>query len=401
MRKSTISLALASALAAAALVLSQGILISAAVADDAPSPDAVAATKRPSRGEIRLADDAPDRYIVVKGDTLWSISSRFLKDPWRWPDVWHMNQDQIRNPQRIFPGNIIVLDRSRGEPQLKLAIPINEARLDPKVRAELITADIPSISPASIEPFLSQPLVIEQGGMDAAPRIAATQEDRVYVGSGNKIYVTGASGTKQNNLWQVYRPGKALVDPDGGATLGYEAIYLGTAQVLRDGNPTTFEVLTAKEEIGKGDRLIPAAKVLPLNYVPHAPENFVQGRVIASYSGVAESGRNSIISINRGTRDGIEIGHVLAVYRYGEYFDDEVPTYADTSGKTPYTGEGPDMRDPLVAARAKESRKKVHLKMPDERYGLIFVFRVFERVSYALVLNVSRPVNANDVVQTP
>ncbi|MEJ0048861.1 MAG: LysM domain-containing protein [Rhodospirillales bacterium] len=345
-------------------------------------------------------ENAPDRYIVVKGDTLWSISARFLKDPWRWPDLWHMNAEQVKNPQRIYPGNIIVLDRSKGEPGLKLAREVTEAKLDPKVRTEAIGQEIPSIAPASIEPFLSQPLVIEEGGMDSAPRIIATQEGRVYVGSGNKFYASGVSGSKQN-LWQIFRPGKKLVDPDGGATLGYEAFYLGTAQVIREGDPATFEVVTAMQEIGTGDRLVPAARALPMSYVPHSPENFVQGRVLSSYSGVNESGRDSIITINRGARDGMEVGHVLAVYRKGEYFDDVQPNTVAALRDAKSAAGGPDMNDPLVAARARKTTKKVHLKLPDERYGLIFVFRVFERVSYALVLNVSRPVNVDDVVQTP
>jgi hypothetical protein len=400
MRKSTISLALVSALAVAIMTFCPLALMPAAMAaDDTAAP----AADKAGKGEIKLVDNAPDRYIVVKGDTMWTISKRFLKDPWRWPDVWHMNQDQIKNPQLIYPGNIIVLDRSRGEPQLKLAIPISEAKLDPKVRVQAIPSDIPSISPSLIEPFLSQPLVIEEGGLDNSPKIVATQEDRVYTGAGNKIYVAGISGTPQN-LWQIYRPGSALIDPEGGATLGYEATYLGTAQVTRQGNPTTFEVLSATQEIGAGDRLTPAARVAPLNYVPHAPDNFVQGRVMSSYADEGETGNSSIITINRGSRDGMEIGHVLALYRFGEYINDTVPAYPKPTlvdGKPVYSGEGPDPRDPIVGPRAKKATKKERIKLPDERYGLIFVFRVFDRVSYALVLDVSRPVHINDVVQTP
>ena len=371
MRKSNISLALVLALATTLTAFLVGFgAMPARAAADAVKPEA----KNAKKDEIRLQDNAPDRHIVVQGDTLWGIAAKFLKDPWRWPDLWRMNQEQIKSPHRIYPGNIIVLDRTKEQPQLKLATPVIEKKLDPRVRVEKGGADIPSIASALIEPFLSQPLVIEEDGMDAAPRIVAAQEDRVYVGSGNIAYVTGIDKSSQK-LWQIYRPGKPLVDPETRRVLGYEAFYLGVARVSKEGNPATIEIITAKQEIGRGDRLLPAARALPLNYVPHAPDKMVQGRVVSSYGGINETGRNSIITINKGSRDGMEIGHVLALYRFGKSFTDVTPASA-----------GGD---------------KVTRKLPDERYGLIFVFRVFEQVSYALVLNVSRPVNVNDVVQTP
>jgi LysM domain-containing protein len=402
MRNSTISLLRIPALATVVWVFCQGVLTSLAMAaDEAPPPAAPARSK----GELKLADDAPDRYVVVKGDTLWTISGRFLKDPWRWPDLWRMNQEQVRNPQRIYPGYILVLDRSKGEPQLKLATLVsnNDIRLDPKVRAQTIGPEIPSIAPGLIEPFLSQPLVVEEDGLQNAPHIVATQEDRVYLGTGNTAYVAGIRNNKQP-LWQIYRPGEPLVDPETKAVLGYEAIYLGSARVTREGDPATVEVVGSEEEIGTGDRLVPANKALPFNYVPHAPDNFVKGLVISNYHGVFETGRNSIVAINRGTRDGIEIGNVLAVYRKGAKVDTTEAAYPDIGNKerrANWTGQGPDPNDPIVAKRAKDETKNVKLKLPDERFGLIMVFRVFNRVSYALVLNVSRPVIIGDVVQTP
>jgi hypothetical protein len=314
-----------------------------------------------------------------------------------------MNQEQIRSPHRIYPGNIIVLDLTHGQPQLKLATAVPMEKLDPKARSEKTGPDVPSIAPGIIEPFLSQPLVIDRDGLESAPRIVATQEDRVNVGSGNTAYVIGLDKSKQN-LWHIYRPGKPLVDPDNNAVLGYEAVFLGTARLVREGNPSTIEIISAKQEIGRGDRLVAAARALPLNYVPHAPENFVQGRVVSTYGDLSETGTNSIIAINRGARDGMEIGNVLAVYRYGKYFDDITPLKAHQPAPRPgpmeenanYTsGRGPSPTERTTGG------EKVRLKLPDERYGLIFVFRVFDRVSYALVMNVSRQVNVNDVVQSP
>ena len=404
MGKFNISIPLIRTLAVALVMLCPGpAMLCALAADDAPA----AARQDATRDPIALQENAPDRHIVVPGDTLWGIAGKFLKDPWRWPELWRMNKDQIKSPHRIYPGNIIVLDRSQR--QLKLATPIVEHKLDPKARVETTGPDIPSIAPALIEPFLSQPLVIEADGMESAPKIVATQEDRVYVGSGNVAYVTGIEGSSQN-LWQVYRPGKPLIDPETKKILGYEAFFLGTARVTREGDPTTVEIISAKQEIGRGDRLIPAARALPLNYVPHAPENFVQGRVISSYGGLNESGRNSIIAINRGTRDGMEIGHVLALYRFGKYFEDSQPAKTRDPAKpvTPpmnpmFTGSGEAVLHTTAGSGGPvyEPARSVRRKFPDERYGLIFVFRVFEQVSYALVLNVSRPVNVDDVVQTP
>ena len=149
-----------------------------------------------------LKDNAPDRYIVEKGDTLWSIASKFLKEPWRWPEIWKMNQDQIRNPNRIFPGNVIVLDRNASDSRLTLA---NTVKLSPQVRVEPLEADaIPAIRASEIEPYLSQPLVIERDGLDKAPRIVATEESRVFLGVGGRAYVTGIANSKEIKIGRAH-----------------------------------------------------------------------------------------------------------------------------------------------------------------------------------------------------
>ena len=399
MCKSNTSLALTRTLATA-VSLCAALVAGPAWSQDKPAePAAPESTKE----AIQLQENAPDRYVVVRGDTLWSISGKFLKDPWRWPEVWHMNQEQIHSPHRIFPGNIIILDTSHGDTQLKLATPIQTEKLDPKIRIEKTGVEIPSIPPGAIEPFLSQPLVVDKDYLEGAPRIVATQEDRVNLGSGNTAYVTGIGGSRQA-LWHIFRPGRTLLDPETGEILGYEAVYLGTARIQREGNPATIEIISTTQEIGRGDRLVPAATALPLNYVPHAPDNFVRGRVINTYGDYSEAGTNSIISINRGARDGMEIGHVLAVYRFGKYFDDVAPTKSNQPAPKPSPGEESynysSGRGPAPTTRD-SGGKKTRLKLPDERYGLVFVFRVFNKVSYALVMNVTRPVLARDVVQSP
>jgi hypothetical protein len=320
-----------------------------------------------------------------------------------------MNREQIRNPHLIYPGYVILLDRDRA--QLTIAPPgtgtgagaetkpgagvpgdpgaagvppgtaptvaPGTVKLSPRVRAEsLAKQEIPSIPASAIEPWLSRPLVIEPDGLDKAPTIIATQQDRVVLAAGNSAYVRGI-GASKDDTWYVYRKGVALVDPDTNRTLGYEAIYLGTAQLTRPGEPATVMLTSAVQEVQAGDKLIAAGRPQPVNYAPHAPGAQIKGRVMAIYGGVAqvgEAGPQSIISVNRGKADGLEVGHVLALYNLGG-------TVRDTS-------------KPRNALDAR-------IQLPDERAGLAFVFRVFDRISYALVMQVTRPVSPLDVVQTP
>jgi hypothetical protein len=342
---------------------------------------------------LAIKPDAPDRYVVVPGDTLWGISQRYTDSPWRWPELWNMNKEQIRNPHLIYPGYVIVLDRERA--QLTIAAPGTErapgvpstaptapgapgtVKLGPRVRAEsLARQEIPSIPPSVIEPFLTRPLVIEPDGLEKAPTIIATQSDRVLLATGNSAYVRGI-GASKDETWYVYRKGSALVDPDTNQTLAYEAIYLGTAQLTRPGEPATVVLTTAVQEVGAGDKLVAAGRPQPVNYAPRSPNVKIRGRVIAIYGGVAkvgEAGPQQIISVNRGKADGIEVGHVFAIYNLGG-----------------------TVRDVSKARDAPDAR----LQLPDERAGLAFVFRVFDRISYALIMHITRPVSPLDVVQTP
>jgi hypothetical protein len=339
-----------------------------------------------AQGDLQVKDTAPDRYVVQRGDTLWSIATKFLNDQWRWPEIWRMNQEQIRNPHNISPGDVLVLDRSVSPPQLRLSDAgdgrgagggAEGVKLLPRIYTQPLTSEaIPAISPRAIEPFLTQPLIIEEGGLDRAPRIIATEENRVNVGAGNVAYVSGFGGTDEP-VWQIYRAGGPLVDPDNQRTLGFEAVFLGTARVTRSGEPATVQIVNSKKEISAGDRLIPAPPPTIPQYVPHAPSSAVSGRIIGLYDALATSvgGRDSIISINRGRRDGLEAGHVLAVYRNVVIYDQK--DYLKSRDRSPA------------------------IQLPPERYGLAFVFRTFDSVSYALVMESSRPVQGGDIVQNP
>lgn len=317
--------------------------------------------------ELVLAQGAPQRHVVLPGDTLWGISGKFLKHPWQWPEIWRMNRDEVKNPHRIYPGDVIVLDRDAdGKARLRLQ---RAARLVPQIYSETIEEGIPAIPPNVIRPFLSDPLIVEAHSLDSAARIVATAQDRVFLGNGDLAYVADADPAQR--AWQIYRNGKALHDPESNRILGYEAFYLGTARQIEPGNPATFEVVTARQEIGRGDRLLPAVRPPLVAYAPHRPDFAVDGRVVSVYGGVDAAGRGSIVSINRGSENGIEIGHVLALER-----------------------------NRTVIARD-EADRKVAIRVPSERIGLVFVFRTFERISYGLIVQSEGTVEVNDFARTP
>ena len=330
--------------------------------------------------ELALAENAPDRYIVVKGDTLWDISARFLRDPWRWPDIWGLNKDQIKNPHWIYPGDVILLDFTGMSPRLRLQ-GIDGAtdwrlvvtKLSPSIRRlDLATSAIPSIPLEAIKPFLTKPLVIGEREMGAAPILVAGPENRVVLSAGDIAYAKGVvweDGTE----WDVYRPGRNLIDPDTKELLGREAGHLGELKVTQFGDVSRVAITKSVVEIAPGDRLV---KIVPnpvLPYIPRAPSKQIKGKVIAApNSSVTEIGPQMVVVLNRGAREGLETGNVLALYR-------DLP-----------------MVRPAGATDPKE-----RIKLPPERYGVVFVFRVFEKVSYALVMHTTRPVNLLDAVQTP
>ncbi|HEX9450277.1 MAG TPA: LysM peptidoglycan-binding domain-containing protein [Burkholderiales bacterium] len=336
--------------------------------------------------EIKLAENAPDRYVVVKGDTLWGISGKFLKDPWRWPDIWGLNKEEIKNPHWIYPGDVLVLDFTGKTPHLRkdgsggsasdgsdAEWRLMEAKLNPTIRRQtLAIGAISSIPAASIQPFLVRPLVVGEEELNSAPTLVAGPENRVVLSAGDTAFAKGVVWEEQAG-WSVFRPGRTLSDPDTKEVLGREAVYLGDARISEFGEVSTVLLTKAVQEIAPGDRLAKTPSAQALSYVPHAPGSSIKGRVIAGPNdSVSEIGSKEIVIINRGSREGMEIGHVLALYR-------------DRPSVTP--------------ANAVDPKEKI--KLPPERYGMIFIFRVFDKVSYGLVLNSTRPVNVLDVVQTP
>jgi hypothetical protein len=331
-----------------------------------------------------LAPNAPDSYTVKRGDTLWDISKLFLKSPWRWPELWGMNLEQIRNPHLIYPGQMLFLDKTDGRARLRFgqAVEGDTIKLSPRVRsAPLDSSAIAAIPLHLIAPFLNEAVVFNTNELDAAPRIVAAQEGRVLLSRGDTAYVRGNVGGLRD--WRVFREAVPLRDPLNGEILGYEARYLGTAEYLREGQtrtgadgkpeivPATFSLTSIRSEVGVGDRLAPLPPRDFGAYAPHAPAQAMDGRIVSIYGDGLVAGQNQIVSLNRGSKDGVERGHVLALWRAG------VNTVDRTDPKRPV------------------------MKLPDERHGLLFVFRVFERVSYALILQVQEPVKAGDRFTQP
>jgi LysM repeat protein len=392
--------------AALALVLFASIAAGLATAAGAADRYTVTPSQRETAEKVAaagvplsdLAPNAPSSYTIKRGDTLWSIATLFLKTPWRWPELWGMNRAQIRNPHLIYPGQTLMLvTTAEGRAQLVLAgtaaaaaqaaaapapapvenvpPPIPTTKLSPRVRdlgAEGQVA-VPSIPNNQIEPYLSQPIVVATPDLDRYARIVATQEDRVYLGLGDLAYARGITDDKIEN-YHVFRPAQPLFDPDDFERkhpIAYEALFLGNARVVRRGDVTTLTITESKQEIGRDDRLVPIDHQELISYVPRAPEKEVNGRIISVYGGVESVGSGNVVALNRGKNDGLEIGTVLAVLHNGD----------------------------TIVDRTVSGHEKV--KLPDEAVGHLFVFRVFDTISYALLVSASGPIRVGDRVAPP
>ncbi len=344
-----------------------------------------------------LAPNAPDTYTVKRGDTLWAISGLFLKSPWRWPELWGMNMQDIQNPHRIYPGQELYLEKANGRARLRMGrgdgSPTNTVRISPRNRYEsLADTAIPALSSSYIEAFLAEPIIVDEATFAMAPRIVAAQEGRVLLSRGDRAYARGnysggaAGGATLSDAkgqpldYRVFRNATPLRDPTTRAILGYEAQYVGKAELVRgesvtvpDGKepaeivPATIDIVSVKEEIRVGDRLLPEPPRQLLSYVPRAPSTRISGQVVSVYgSAVAYAAENQVVVINRGAKDGMEVGHVMAVVKLGERMQD------------------------------KTDDRRPQMKLPDERNGLMMVFRTFDSLSYALVLQIQDGVKVGD-----
>lgn len=345
-----------------------------------------------------LIPNAPSKYVVKRGDTLWDISKKFLKNAWRWPELWGMNLRQIRNPHLIYPGQILWLEIKNGRARLRMARKISgggTVNVSPRVRVEERHKAIPTIPPQLIEPFLSEPIIVDEMTLKQANWIVASRTGRVLLGTGDRVYARGQTNNtlqyKENadNIYRIFRNAVPIKDPVTQEVLGYEGKFIGRARLVRsetvstdaDGGTAgvpeaaTLEIIYAKEGINIGDRLLPEPETVPRSHVPHAPLKQIKGLVASVYGdAVTYAGQNQIVAINKGTKDGITHGDVLELVSTGKRIVDK--------------------HDMTVG-----SRKKI--KLPDERNGLLYIFRPFERISYGLVVEVENPVVVGDRVENP
>ncbi len=349
-----------------------------------------------------LSPNAPDNYTVKRGDTLWAISGLFLKSAWRWPELWGMNLDEIKNPHLIYPGQRLFLEKMNGRATLRTRqsesgeIPMETVRLSPRTRTEVLANNaLPTLRNSLIEPFLAEPVIVDENGLKAAARIVAAQEGRVMLTRGDRAYARGQGDaalsddpSKKQKTYRIFRNATPLKDPVTGEVLGHEAQYVGRATLVRgesiqestgkDGQPqtdivpATIDITAAKEEMRVGDRMLPEPEQQFMSYVPHAPQGLVEARIVSVYgSAVVNAAQNQVVAINRGTRDGMENGHVMAIMKDGARLIDKTD-----EARTP-------------------------VKLPDERTGLLMVFRTFEKLSYALVLEITDGVKVGDRLINP
>ena len=370
------------------------------------TPQQQAVAKRTATAGLPLNElkaGAPERYTVKPGDTLWGLSAAFLAQPWRWPELWGMNLQDIRNPHLIYPGQVLLLDKQGGRATLRLATPVIESpaegptiKLSPRIRVETpADAALPALKSSMIDAFLTEPVVVDDSSLQTAARIVAAQDSRVLLTRGDRAYALGSRGSpliddpqQPQQAYRVLRNATPLKDPVTGEVLGFEAQYIGRVLLVRgesaqtttsaDGKavqeviPATIDIVAAREEIRVGDRLLPEPALTRRSYGPRAPSAAMEARVVSVYgNAVANVGQNQVVVINRGSREGLESGHMLAILTDGARLIDKT--------------------DPARTA----------LKLPDERKGLLMVFRSFERLSYALVLEATEGVRVGDRLVNP
>jgi nucleoid-associated protein YgaU len=370
------------------------------------TPQQQAVAKRTATAGLPLNElkaGAPERYTVKPGDTLWGLSAAFLAQPWRWPELWGMNLQDIRNPHLIYPGQVLLLDKQDGRATLRLATPVIETpaegptiKLSPRIRVETpADSALPALKSSMIDAFLTEPVVVDDSSLQTAARIVAAQDSRVLLTRGDRAYALGSRGSpliddpqQPQQAYRVLRNATPLKDPVTGEVLGFEAQYIGRVLLVRgesaqtttsaDGKavqeviPATIDIVAAREEIRVGDRLLPEPALTLRSYVPRAPSAAMEARVVSVYgNAVANVGQNQVVVINRGSREGLESGHMLAILTDGARLIDKT--------------------DPARTA----------LKLPDERKGLLMVFRSFERLSYALVLEATEGVRVGDRLVNP
>lgn len=378
-----------------------------------------------------VRSDHPETYTVVRGDTLWDISGRFLEQPWRWPDIWEANP-QIENPHLIYPGDVIQLTWRDGRPILSVVrdrARVDDdryVRLSPEIRVEERVEPIPTIPVEAIRPFLNHPLVLDEDEMEGWPYVVSSYDQRLISATGNTIYVRGLPENGENR-YSIYRMGpayRAVGDERyrDGEILGYEAMYIGDAVIERHGDPAAAVITRSDREVLDGDRLYPYNEAEAISdFMPRAPEADVQGNVISVVDGVSEIGQYQIVVLSVGTNDGIEEGNVLGVYKTGPMVRDRIAgrmrDKTEAEDRLEFEHEDTNVLDRIFSnlfndirdtKRALDRRmgyfgqpqgRVEMVQMPEEFSGVVMVFRTFDKVSYALVMEADAAIHINDMVR--
>ncbi len=333
-----------------------------------------------------LRPDHPEEYVVREGDTLWGIATMFLTDAWLWPEIWYINPD-IENPHLIYPGDTVYLTMIDGKPRLTVdrglaarteklspAQPVRQGdrymKVEPRVRSRPITSSIPAIPLDQVASLLQTGRIVERDTLETAPHILAGKADRLIFGPGDEFYARG-EWTDNQSVYGIFRPGVVYVDPETREVLGYEAIEVGAAAVEeRTSDVYTMSLMNVKQDVRIGDRLLPTEeRRLESTFYPAAPDETVDGVIMTILGGLSRVGRNDVVAVNRGARDGLEVGNVLAIHKAGAV-----------------------VRDTVAGER---------VRLPSERAGLMMIFRTFDRMAYGLILQTREPLRVGDIVQNP
>ncbi len=376
---------------------------------------------------VAVNPDHPESYVVQKGDTLWDISGRFLLEPWRWPEIWKVNP-QIDDPHLIYPGDVITLTFDGDQPMLTMdrgeqMASRSTVKLSPTIRSYTKDDAIPAIPIDAIKQFLTRPLVVSETEMDDWPYVVSSYDEHLIGGVGDKIYVRGIPEDATAERYALYRrgnpyyrrPGDSYTGPFTTADdradligylgrpgnenlskdliLGYEAIYIGDAVIEKLGDPASAIVANTNREIFKGDRLAKESEAdVSTNFIPHAPANDVEGNVLSAIDVVSEIGQYQVVVLDLGENDGMEVGNVLGIYQSGNIVNDDI-----VSGK--FAKRMADDRADLIGFLGRPGSKTEKIELPEEYAGVLMVFRTFERISYALVMEATSPIHIYDTVR--
>lgn len=376
-------LCLSSTLACA--ILAGGLALSAASQAQTSSERTLATGSR-----LPLAPSAPDTYTVKAGDTLWGISQTFLSQPWYWPELWYLNP-QVQNPHLIYPGDVLSLVTIDGQPRLMVTergpagervTSGNAVRLSPEIRSEPLDA-ITTIPYNMIAAFLGRPSVMSKDEVKSAPYLINIRDNHIVGSAGDQVYARGIRNAAEGTRYNIMHVDDELRDPDDNDLLGYRSLYVGTGPVVTAGEPAKLVLSETAIEALPGDKLFPESYKMNMDFAPHAPNGKVEGTIMA-VDGITVAGRYNVVTINRGSKAGLDVGSVLAIYQAGDVIRDG---YSD--GRS---------ANPMNTKRGLFKRK---IKLPDERAGTVLVFKTYERMSYALIMDSTHPIGVGDYVRNP